>query len=151
MWQWRKKQSREGSPTVFAMIDHFNDVSLWAMETILRELQLKNRVKTLSKIIDVCKCLRKLHSFNMLLAVLSALNSSAIRRLTHTWETVGAKTRVMHQRLDTLMSHEEHYSTLYVVPFGYLSGYFYANASGVWVCGWGVPCDSCATCECVCV
>ncbi len=39
----------------------------------------------LGKMIDIIKSLRKLHSFNVLMALLSGINSTAIRRLEHTF------------------------------------------------------------------
>ena len=58
----------------YAMIDHFNKVSLWTATLILQQPDLKERARVFVKIVDVCKQLRKLHSFNTLLAMLSALN-----------------------------------------------------------------------------
>lgn len=97
------------------MIDHFNQVSLWAASLILNEHSLRDRARMYCKIVDVAKHLRKLHSFNSLLAVLSAFHSSAVHRLKQTAEMAGVKTRSALARLQALMSHADHYATLRAV------------------------------------
>jgi len=109
---WRKKQEPELSPNVFAMITQFNRTSMWAATTILMQLTLTERAKAFQKLVDVCKCLRKLRSFNMLMAVLSAFNSSAVHRLSHTQFAAGTKTRTVLERLKSLMSCDGGFVTL---------------------------------------
>lgn len=110
--QWRKKQSRDTSPNVYAVIDHFNKVSLWAASQILNQLEVAERIKAYQKLVETCKCLRKLRSFNMLMAVLAALNSSPVHRLKHTQDGSGTRSKNVLTRLQSLMSHEDSYATL---------------------------------------
>jgi Rap guanine nucleotide exchange factor 1 len=92
-----------------------SQVSLWASSLILKEVEIQERARVFAKLVDVCKHLRKLHSFNTLLAILSAFNSTAVHRLRRTTDAAGPKTRTTLQRLHALMDHADHYATIRAV------------------------------------
>lgn len=108
---WSKVQSKEDSPHIFAMIHRFNAISAWCATLILRQTTLRARAKMLQKMVDITKALRKLHCFNGIMALLSGMNSAAVRRLQHTFEAVGARTRASLEKLNELMSHRKSFAT----------------------------------------
>eukprot|EP00026_Physarum_polycephalum_P009192 Phypoly_transcript_09306.p1 GENE.Phypoly_transcript_09306~~Phypoly_transcript_09306.p1 ORF type:complete len:146 (+),score=21.37 Phypoly_transcript_09306:950-1387(+) len=66
------------------MIGVFNKASQWVVTAILSERLLRNRVKMLTKMIKVAQFLYEMNNFHLLMAFVSALNSSAIARLKWT-------------------------------------------------------------------
>ena len=103
---WARSQSRDLCPNIFNMITHFNRVSGWAATQVLRQLTVRARAKALSKLINVMKCLRKLHNFNSLMALLSSTNGSAVHRLSHSFEALSTKSKLSLDKLNELMTHE---------------------------------------------
>lgn len=91
---------------------HSNEVSGWCTSQILRhDLDAKCRIKAYIKMVDVAKRLKGLRCFDMLMALLSAINSSAVQRLHSTVEGAGSRTRQSLSRLNLLMSHEQSFAT----------------------------------------
>eukprot|EP00049_Salpingoeca_infusionum_P004574 m.81089 g.81089 ORF g.81089 m.81089 type:complete len:1416 (+) comp12623_c1_seq2:371-4618(+) len=82
--EWRKTQTN--SPSVSAMVARFNTVSNWVATRIVSVKRLRDRAKVFKFMVALCKRLKELQSFNMLLAVLSGLNSASVYRLKHTLE-----------------------------------------------------------------
>lgn len=72
------------SPNVVRMIQRFNEVSSWVKTTILTEINLKRRIKILSKFIDILGYLDQLDNVNGVLEFVSALDTMAILRLQQT-------------------------------------------------------------------
>ncbi|XP_030380880.1 guanine nucleotide-releasing factor 2 isoform X2 [Scaptodrosophila lebanonensis] len=76
-----KDQCEEKSPNLNKFTEHFNKMSYWARSKILQLSDAKEREKHVNKFIKIMKHLRKMNNYNSYLALLSALDSSPIRRL----------------------------------------------------------------------
>ena len=91
------------------MIDHFNDVSHWTEETVLKEEKCKNRAKIFEKFIRIAKELKELNNFETLVAIISALQSPALVRLAHTRAEVNPKELKVLEELQQFMKPENNY------------------------------------------
>ncbi|KAG2225431.1 hypothetical protein INT45_010067, partial [Circinella minor] len=73
-------------------IEYNNQVTMWVSDSILCQTDIKKRVNTIKYWVQVAeKCCQQLHSFNTCMAILSAFESSAIARLSRTWEVAGSR------------------------------------------------------------
>eukprot|EP00004_Rigifila_ramosa_P019438 TRINITY_DN4931_c0_g1_i1.p1 TRINITY_DN4931_c0_g1~~TRINITY_DN4931_c0_g1_i1.p1 ORF type:complete len:1115 (+),score=338.09 TRINITY_DN4931_c0_g1_i1:272-3346(+) len=81
---WSKPKLKKRSPNVLEMISRFNRVTEFAVSVIIWAEKLKERIAVVSKLVDVCISLHKLHNFNSLLAILAAFGNAAVHRLKHT-------------------------------------------------------------------
>ena len=86
---WKKK--KESSPNVLAMIQQFNNLTVFVQLQILQEKSLRERSKSIKRVIKMGERFRELKNFNSLCAILGALNSSPIHRLKHAWQKVPEK------------------------------------------------------------
>jgi hypothetical protein len=50
---WNKPKLRHRSPNVIRMINRFNDVSHWVVTSILRVEKIRDRVRTMVKLVRV--------------------------------------------------------------------------------------------------
>ena len=78
---WGKAQNEDFAPNLAIFTEHFNQVSYWVRTYILSIVKPHVREKVYNKFLKVMKFLRRFNNFNSLLAIFSALDSSAIRRL----------------------------------------------------------------------
>jgi len=86
---WKKK--KEQSPNVLAMIQQFNNLTVFVQLQILSEKSLRDRSKAIKRVIKMGERFKTLKNFNSLCAVLGALNSSPIHRLKAAWQKVPEK------------------------------------------------------------
>lgn len=66
------------------MVERFNYVSSWVATRICMEERVKDRVRLISKMIQVAQKLRAINNFNGLMAILSGLNRGPVYRLKQT-------------------------------------------------------------------
>lgn len=78
---WGKAQNEDMAPNLATFTEHFNQVSYWVRTYILSFEKTHDREKVYNKFLKIMKWLRKFNNFNSLLAIFSALDCSAIRRL----------------------------------------------------------------------
>ncbi len=78
---WGKEQNEQVSPNLAEFIDHFNRMSFWVRTVIMKEPKQQEREKLFKKYLKIMKHLRRLNNFSSYLAILSALDSSPLRRL----------------------------------------------------------------------
>jgi Rap guanine nucleotide exchange factor 1 len=78
---WGKAQNEDLAPNLAAFTEHFNQVSYWCRTYILSFEKVHDREKVYAKFLKTMKFLRRFNNFNSLLAIYSALDCSAIRRL----------------------------------------------------------------------
>lgn len=78
---WGKAQNEDLAPNLAAFTEHFNQVSYWCRTYILSFEKVHEREKVYAKFLKIMKFLRRFNNFNSLLAIYSALDCSAIRRL----------------------------------------------------------------------
>jgi son of sevenless-like protein len=82
---WTKKDKNITSPNLLKMIHHSNMLILWLEKCIVEADNFEERGHVLSRIIEIMMVFQELNNFNGVMEVVSALNSSAIYRLEHTF------------------------------------------------------------------
>eukprot|EP01083_Nonionella_stella_P014752 41350_1 len=86
---WKKK--KEQSPNVLMMIQQFNSLTVFVQLQILLEKTLRDRAKSIKRVIKMGERFKELKNYNSLCAILGALNSSPIHRLKAAWQRVPEK------------------------------------------------------------
>ncbi|XP_059196936.1 ras-specific guanine nucleotide-releasing factor RalGPS2 isoform X2 [Centropristis striata] len=109
---WNKKEKHISAPNVVAFTRRFNQTSFWVVREILHAQKLKIRAEVLSLYIRTAKKLCEMNNLHAVMAVVSALQSAPIFRLTKTWALLSRKDKTMFDRLDYLMSKEDNYKRL---------------------------------------
>jgi len=98
-----KKTGVSLRPNLTAYVEHFNRVSFWACTEICTAPDVAKRVQVIEKIIDMLKIFREFNSFNLLMALIAALNHSSVQRLKKTWEVVSNRSlQILHEIEKTL-------------------------------------------------
>uniref|UniRef100_A0A8C1MRL7 Ral GEF with PH domain and SH3 binding motif 2 n=1 Tax=Cyprinus carpio TaxID=7962 RepID=A0A8C1MRL7_CYPCA len=87
-------------------------VSFWVVREILHAQTLKIRAEVLSLYIRTAKKLCDMNNLHAVMAVVSALQSAPIFRLTKTWALLSRKDKATFERLEYLMSKEDNYKRL---------------------------------------
>ncbi|XP_055520177.1 ras-specific guanine nucleotide-releasing factor RalGPS1-like [Leucoraja erinacea] len=109
---WNKRGKHALAPNVVAFTQRFNQVSFWVVREILTKQMLKTRVDVLSHSVKIAKKLQELNNLHGLMAVISALQSTPIFRLSKTWMLLSRKDKATFEKLETLMSKEDNYKQL---------------------------------------
>ncbi|XP_042271967.1 ras-specific guanine nucleotide-releasing factor RalGPS2 isoform X2 [Thunnus albacares] len=109
---WNKKEKHSSAPNVVAFTRRFNQTSFWVVREILHAQTLKIRAEVLSLYIRTAKKLCDMNNLHAVMAVVSALQSAPIFRLTKTWALLSRKDKATFDRLDFLMSKEDNYKRL---------------------------------------
>eukprot|EP00485_Elphidium_margaritaceum_P004231 CAMPEP_0202693288 /NCGR_PEP_ID=MMETSP1385-20130828/7442_1 /ASSEMBLY_ACC=CAM_ASM_000861 /TAXON_ID=933848 /ORGANISM="Elphidium margaritaceum" /LENGTH=1095 /DNA_ID=CAMNT_0049348947 /DNA_START=39 /DNA_END=3326 /DNA_ORIENTATION=- len=86
---WKKK--RECAPNVLAMIQQFNNLTVFVQFQILSEKNVRDRGKSIKRVIKMGEKFKELKNYNALCSILGALNSSPIHRLKMAWSKVPPK------------------------------------------------------------
>jgi hypothetical protein len=98
---WIKHPER--APHLKSLTDRFNKMSYWLQTEIVTTVSLKERVKLVSKIVNLGSELYDLRNYNSCVMVWSALGSSSICRLKHTFSQLGPVEREQLERLNSMM------------------------------------------------
>ena len=98
--------------TINALTENFNMTGRWALSSLIRYQELKPRVKTLEKLIEVAYVAKSVLAFNVMVATVAALNSTPIRRLERTWQGVSEKQRKKWEEMEKLAHPSRNYAAL---------------------------------------
>ncbi|XP_051954159.1 ras-specific guanine nucleotide-releasing factor RalGPS2-like isoform X2 [Xyrauchen texanus] len=109
---WNKKEKHSSAPNAVAFTRRFNQVSFWVVREILHAQTLKIRAEVLSLYIRTAKKLCDINNLHAVMAVVSALQSAPIFRLTKTWALLNRKDKATFEKLEYLMSKEDNYKRL---------------------------------------
>lgn len=84
---WSKSNKEDLAPNLLSMIRRFNEVSQWVAKVILTGRTQVARTAFTERFIDIADELFKINSFDCVMSIMSAFNSSALHRLKSIWET----------------------------------------------------------------
>ena len=85
---WSKAKYKYRARNMVKLIARSNDVTWWACSLIVWPKTLKERVRHLTKVIEIAATLQKLNNFMSLVSLMSALNNSAVHRLKHSFDAL---------------------------------------------------------------
>ncbi|XP_056136065.1 son of sevenless homolog 1-like [Lampris incognitus] len=104
---WTKEDKELNSPNLLRMIRHTTNLTLWFEKCIVESENLEERAAIVSRIIEILQVFQELNNFNGVLEVVSAMNSSPVYRLDHTFEQIPSRQRKILEEAHELS--EDHY------------------------------------------
>ncbi|XP_043108890.1 son of sevenless homolog 1 isoform X1 [Puntigrus tetrazona] len=104
---WTKEDKEINSPNLLRMIRHTTNLTLWFEKCIIETENVEERVAIISRIIEILQVFQELNNFNGVLEVVSAMNSSPVYRLDHTFEQIPSRQRKILEEAHELS--EDHY------------------------------------------
>ncbi|KAJ6242096.1 ras guanine nucleotide exchange factor i-related [Anaeramoeba flamelloides] len=106
---WSKPRLKHRAKNILRLIERFNNLSNYLIHLILEKERVKQRVKAIQKIINIAEALYNLNNFNSLNSVLSALASSAVHRLSFTFNELPNKHLEVLNNLKEFMKGDSSY------------------------------------------
>lgn len=107
--RWCKKNAALLARNLISMIERFNEVVAWAATEVLRGDTFESRAETICRLIDVAIAARTLDNYNCLMAILTALESAPVARLSFTFELLPVEYEERFQDLRETMAMASNY------------------------------------------
>eukprot|EP00029_Vermamoeba_vermiformis_P013775 TRINITY_DN86_c0_g1_i2.p1 TRINITY_DN86_c0_g1~~TRINITY_DN86_c0_g1_i2.p1 ORF type:complete len:1492 (-),score=517.32 TRINITY_DN86_c0_g1_i2:58-4485(-) len=111
-WSTNNGQRATRSKHISEYIKATNRLSAWVTTDVVREENLDNRAKKITKFIEIAQELRNLRNFNSLMAIVSGLSAYSVSRLRKTWELVPMPLKSTFSDLVTLVNDNRSYKNL---------------------------------------
>lgn len=109
---WTKKDKLNFAPNIVKFSQRFNHTSFWVVRDILNEENARLRAEIIGQFIRIGRRLFELNNLHSLVAVVLAIQSTPIHRLTNTWKHVSRRDRSIFDKLSEFVSEEENYCRL---------------------------------------
>jgi RasGEF domain len=106
---WHRDDHSVWSPNLEHLTQHFNRTSAWIRTELCFQTRLAERKAMLAKCMALCRHLLALGNYNGLMEVLSALNSSSVRRMHSTFAGVEKSVQAKFRKVAAIMSHDANY------------------------------------------
>eukprot|EP01084_Bolivina_argentea_P130704 230740_1 len=90
---WKPKKAYVFAPNILKAIAIFNEFTILIQVELFKQNNLKQRSKTLNRLIEMGECFRGLQNYYGLCIVYSALNASSVLRLKHLWAKISKKNK----------------------------------------------------------
>uniref|UniRef100_A0A8C8H8R2 Son of sevenless homolog 1 n=1 Tax=Oncorhynchus tshawytscha TaxID=74940 RepID=A0A8C8H8R2_ONCTS len=103
---WTKEDKELNSPNLLRMIRHTTNLTLWFEKCIVETENLEERAAVVARIIEILQVFQELNNFNGVLEVVSAMNSSPVYRLDHTFEV---KRKILEEAHELSEDHYKKY------------------------------------------
>ncbi|KAL1915665.1 uncharacterized protein VTP21DRAFT_6424 [Calcarisporiella thermophila] len=107
---WSNLDSADVAKNVKAMIEQSNQTTGWVAETILTQTEVKRRTGLIKHFVAIAEKCQQLNNFNTCVAIVAALDSSAVFRLRRTWELVNQRTQQTLQMLKRRMNSAKNFA-----------------------------------------
>ncbi|RKP13932.1 ras guanine nucleotide exchange factor domain-containing protein [Piptocephalis cylindrospora] len=101
---WSNADNPSAAPNMKSMIVASNHLTVWLIESILTEDDIRKRCAIIRHFTAVGEKCRLLNNYNALMAILAGLNSAPIHRLKRTWDSVSNRSMMTLEGLKALMA-----------------------------------------------
>ncbi|KAJ8393203.1 hypothetical protein AAFF_G00062750 [Aldrovandia affinis] len=109
---WTKEDKEINSPNLLRMIRHTTNLTLWFEKCIVETENLEERAAVMGRIIEILQVFQELNNFSGVLEVVSAMNSSPVYRLDHTFEQIPSRSRkILEEAVELSEDHYKKYLT----------------------------------------
>lgn len=109
IWGKQKNHGFGGSKNISKFIEHANLMTNYVSYKVVKQTDVKKRVRVINYFISVALHCQKLCNFATLTAILSGLYSSPVYRLKKTWNEVSNESKEILQKLDHLMDSKKNF------------------------------------------
>lgn len=105
----KKKSNDEPRLLVEKIADRFNQLSMWVVSSILEDKQVEHRAVMSIGFIEIAKQCLELRNYNAVMAIVAALGSAPIRRLSQTRELIPNVFMEQFAKIEILMETKNNY------------------------------------------